>query len=174
MADGNAASASEAGCRKDGGKTVVIAFDGSDYAKHAMKFYADTVYTPTDNVIVVYCVELGEVITTAHFSVDQEAFKELIQHESDKIKNRLVEFAVYMRNIKLNGIVKSTHASTPGLGVVNLANEFNADLIVTGSRGHGTLRRTFLGSVSDYILHHSKVPVLVVTLQKEVEDKHRT
>lgn len=37
MADGNAASASEAGCRKDGGKTVVIAFDGSDYAKHAMK-----------------------------------------------------------------------------------------------------------------------------------------
>lgn len=39
---------------------------------------------------------------TAHFSVDQEAFKELIQHESDKIKNRLVEFAVYMRNIKVN------------------------------------------------------------------------
>lgn len=37
MADGNAASASEAGYRKDGGKTVVIAFDGSDYAKHAMK-----------------------------------------------------------------------------------------------------------------------------------------
>lgn len=75
---------------------------------------------------------------------------------------------------QLNGIVKSTHASTPGLGVVNLANEFNADLIVTGSRGQGTLRRTFLGSVSDYILHHSKVPVLVATLQKEVDDKHRT
>lgn len=174
MADGIATSASEAGCLKDGGKTVVIAFDGSDYAKHAMKFYADTVHTPKDNVIVVYCVELGEVITTAHFSVDQEAFKELIQRESDKIKNKLVEFAVYMREIKLNGIVKSTHASTPGLGVVNLASEFNADLIVTGSRGQGTLRRTFLGSVSDYILHHSKVPVLVVTLQKEAEDKHRT
>ena len=38
---------------------------------------------------------------TAHFSVDQDAFKELIQHESDKIKNRLVEFAVYMRHIKV-------------------------------------------------------------------------
>ncbi|XP_052080866.1 uncharacterized protein LOC127718820 isoform X2 [Mytilus californianus] len=64
MADVIATSASEAGCLKDGVKTVVIAFDGSDNAKHAMKFYADTVHTPKDNVIVVYCVELGEVITT--------------------------------------------------------------------------------------------------------------
>ena len=71
---------------------------------------------------------------------------------------------------QLNGTVKSTHASSPGLGVINAADEINADLIVTGSRGHSTLRRTFIGSVSDYILHHSSVPVLIVTYHK---DKHK-
>lgn len=154
---------------KEGGKTVVIGFDGSDYAKYAMKFYADNVHMPGDNVIVVYCVELSDVITTAHFSVDQEVLKELIEKETDRIKNVLIAFAKFMREIKLNGVVKSTHASTPGLGIINFAKSVHADLIVSGSRGQGKLRRTFLGSVSDYILHHSDVPVLIVTLRKERE-----
>lgn len=69
----------------------------------------------------------------------------------------------------MNGVVKSTHASTPGLGIINFAKEAKADLIVSGSRGQGKLRRTFLGSVSDYILHHSDVPVLIVTSRKDNE-----
>ena len=36
------------------------------------------------------------------------------------------------------------------------------DLIVTGSRGLGTARRTILGSVSDYVVHHTSCPVCVV------------
>lgn len=171
MAEAQIAGTKEAGSSA-GGKTVVIAFDGSDYAKNAMKFYADTIHMPTDNVIVVYCVELTDVVTTVHYSIDHEVFKEMIQREIERIKNKLIEFAVYMRDIKLNGTVKSTHASSPGHGIVNVANELNAELIVTGSRGMGSIRRTFLGSVSDYILHHSSVPVLVVQQHKD-HDHHK-
>ncbi len=49
----------------------------------------------------------------------------------------------------------------PGHVVVKVAEEENAVAIVTGTRGMGTLRRTLLGSVSDYIMHHSHVPVVV-------------
>ena len=38
----------------------------------------------------------------------------------------------------------------------------NVDLIVTGTRGLGTARRTILGSVSDYVVHHTHCPVCVV------------
>ncbi|KAJ8321409.1 hypothetical protein KUTeg_001039 [Tegillarca granosa] len=41
------------------------------------------------------------------------------------------------------------------------AKSLNADLIVTGARGAGTVRRTLMGSVSDYLVHHSHKPVLV-------------
>ncbi|XP_063418284.1 stress response protein NhaX-like [Mytilus trossulus] len=181
MAEHNAVKSTVA--KESGGKTVVIAFDGSDYAKHAMKYFAETIYLPTDNVVVVYCVELGDVITTertiyglsqagAHISIDHGELKDLIQREIGRIKNKLVEFAAYMKEIKLNGTVKSTHASSPGLGVIHVANELNADLIVTGSRGYGRFRRTLLGSVSDYILHHSSVPVMVVTYPKDHHHHH--
>lgn len=48
-----------------------------------------------------------------------------------------------------------------GETIVAKAHELKADMIVTGTRGLGTIRRTIIGSVSDYILHHSDVPVFV-------------
>ena len=46
--------------------------------------------------------------------------------------------------------------------ICDLAKEKNADLIVMGSRGLNALRRTFLGSVSEYVLHHAHIPTTVV------------
>ncbi|KAK0064153.1 universal stress protein isoform X2, partial [Biomphalaria pfeifferi] len=45
--------------------------------------------------------------------------------------------------------------------IVEYAKKINATLIVMGSRGLGKLRRTILGSVSESVLHHSEVPVLI-------------
>lgn len=57
--------------------------------------------------------------------------------------------------------MKSVHAEAPGIGICKAAEEVHAALIIVGTRGMGKLRRTFMGSVSDYILHHAHVPVLI-------------
>ena len=49
----------------------------------------------------------------------------------------------------------------PGEIIVKVSRDMKAQLIVLGSRGMGTIRRTLLGSVSDYVMHHSHIPVLV-------------
>lgn len=58
----------------------------------------------------------------------------------------------------------------PGETIVKAAHEHNADFLICGSRGHGAVRRTILGSISDYILHHAHVPVLIC---KHEDEKHR-
>jgi nucleotide-binding universal stress UspA family protein len=47
--------------------------------------------------------------------------------------------------------------------VIALCKEIDADLLVVGSRGLGTVRRLLMGSQSEEIVHHAQVPVLVLT-----------
>ena len=46
--------------------------------------------------------------------------------------------------------------------IVEIANKKDFDLIVIGSRGMGATKEIFLGSTSNYVLHKSKKPVLIV------------
>lgn len=45
--------------------------------------------------------------------------------------------------------------------VIEYQHNINAIMIVVGSRGLNAIRRTFMGSVSDSIVHHASCPVLV-------------
>lgn len=71
--------------------------------------------------------------------------------------------------LQLTGKMKQM-SGKPGEAIIEAAVEENADMIVVGTRGLGKVKRTFLGSVSDYCVHHSPVPVLVC--KREHHHKH--
>ena len=54
----------------------------------------------------------------------------------------------------------------PGEAIARVAEARGADEIVIGSRGLGRLR-TALGSVSQEVLHHARVPVVVIPVADE-------
>ncbi|MDX1595953.1 MAG: universal stress protein [Nitrosopumilaceae archaeon] len=65
-----------------------------------------------------------------------------------------------------NGIVfkeKITHGDV-GYNIVKLAHsrKESFDLLVIGSRGRGSVKSMFFGSVSNYVIHAAKIPVLIV------------
>lgn len=49
-----------------------------------------------------------------------------------------------------------------GPKIVRFAQNKGFNLIVIGSRGRSSMRETFLGSTSNYVVHKSNIPVLVV------------
>jgi len=69
--------------------------------------------------------------------------------------------------IALHPVERRIVRGEAGVAVCSLADELDVDIVVVGSHQHSALTRVFLGSVSDYVVHHSKRPVIVVPL---VED----
>lgn len=67
-----------------------------------------------------------------------------------------------------------TSAGKPGEVICHLAEEENAAMIITGTRGMGKMRRTILGSVSDYLVNHAVCPVMVCRDPSDIERRRHT
>ncbi|XP_052795503.1 universal stress protein in QAH/OAS sulfhydrylase 3'region-like isoform X1 [Mya arenaria] len=146
---------------KKTGKNVLIAMDGSKHALYAFEWYAKNLYHPDDNVIMAHCAEPGvnippTTLMAGNPTMIQTMMKDHEQHVMDTFKT--IDQLAKKYNIK--HVLERLHGP-PGEAIVKAADSQNADMIVAGSRGFGTLRRTIMGSVSDYIVHHSKVPVMI-------------
>lgn len=46
--------------------------------------------------------------------------------------------------------------------ILDFTKEKKFDLVVMGARGLGSVKETFLGSISNTVVHKSKIPVLIV------------
>jgi nucleotide-binding universal stress UspA family protein len=59
-----------------------------------------------------------------------------------------------------------TIPGSPGKTIISYAEENNIDLIALGTHGRGGLVRMAFGSVTDYVLRHSNLPLLVMRPQQ--------
>ncbi|XP_052081180.1 stress response protein NhaX-like isoform X3 [Mytilus californianus] len=150
---------------KTGGKNVVIAMDGSEHSKYAFKWFVDNCRKEDDHVYIVHAVEMNEMISSQQFSspysFDPDVLASILKKEKERVTQELQQYAALLTESGVDGTVKSVHTSNPGDGIVKCAAELNAAIIVTGTRGLGKIRRTLIGSTSDYILHHAHVPVMI-------------
>ena len=64
----------------------------------------------------------------------------------------------------MNAIVKQ---GIPVDTIVEQSKELGADVIVIGSKGHGTLYEAFVGSVCRDVIKNSEIPVYVIPNQKK-------
>jgi nucleotide-binding universal stress UspA family protein len=67
--------------------------------------------------------------------------------------------AVVPGKISVKGIVLR---GDPREELIRKANEVKASVLIIGSRGLGSFKRTFLGSVSNSLVNHADIPVIVV------------
>ena len=61
------------------------------------------------------------------------------------------------------------HIGNCNTGIINRAKDWNADLLVIGRRGRKNISEMFLGSVSNYTIHHAPCSVLVVQGTNKIE-----
>ncbi|ELU16581.1 hypothetical protein CAPTEDRAFT_228160 [Capitella teleta] len=134
------------------------------YPDHTFKRYARTLHHHDDLVRIIHLQEfvIPEVRKYSPYAyIPPEAF--LQQMEKAK-QDGITLVQKYEKKLKDNNMQGDAHTEVgkPGESIIACADKYRANQIVMGTRGFGVLRRTILGSVSEYVIHHSKVPVTVV------------
>ncbi|WP_122898553.1 universal stress protein [Acinetobacter sp. B51(2017)] len=77
-------------------------------------------------------------------------------------QNRLNEIQANLARENLSAQVKLIRGVTPSEGIIHVADEVGADLIMMGSHGRTGLQKLMLGSVAQNVLTQSPIPVLIV------------
>lgn len=142
-------------------RVVALAVDDSQHAENALNFYLSNVKKDGDFLVLIHCPESLDVSDASPAVADR-----LIKDKKDEVEKLEKKYLALLRekDADVKGKVR-THGGKPGEVVCRIAQEEGAAVIVCGTRGMGTIRRTIMGSVSDYIVHHSHVPVLVCRIK---------
>ncbi|EDO42475.1 predicted protein [Nematostella vectensis] len=145
-----------------GKRKVLIAVDHSVHSEMAFDYYVREHYKEGDEIVICHVSELHP--PALPHALATEEWKHVVEEHEEKIKRLQEKYKKRCKECKLGGKILLEGAGTSGVGhhIVLAAKKENADLIVTATRGMGVIRRTILGSVSDYILHHATVPIIVV------------
>jgi nucleotide-binding universal stress UspA family protein len=135
-------------------RNVVIAYDGSEGAKAALSRAAQVAERDGSSLTLVEAVA-GKVPSPA------PGGPPLAKPEKRAMARKDLNGALEQVDPELQASGWVIGGS-PASGIVTVADDIGADLIVTGSRARGQIARTVLGSVSTQILHGAHCDVLVV------------
>lgn len=94
--------------------------------------------------------------------------KEMLELEEQLLREVTEELQAWLRSFCKRAEEAGIRAEfdyqigEPGTKICALAKSWGADLIILGRRGRSGLSEIFLGSVSNYVVHHAPCSVLVV------------
>lgn len=137
----------------------LIATDGSDPAKHAIEAVAKLARAGVSLEVLLLNVREPLVIYGDIPVIGIEEIEAAQQKSQDRVLSEAEAFALGC------GLTLGKTQRSVGLAaaeIVRVANEQQVDQIVLGTHGRGSVGSLFIGSVSQRVVHLSKVPVLLV------------
>ena len=102
-----------------------------------------------------------EEMVMSRVSVDKinQKYKEIATQSKTDLDN--LKENLETDNIEISTLLRKGKA---GSTIIEVSNEISADLIVLGANGKDSLSDYFLGTTASYVVEHSKVPTLTISL----------
>ena len=137
-------------------KKILVPVDGSQEAVSACIWAVSIAKRTGAGVVLLHVVDMNQMSIMDRVSVSG--------YVPDKLKKEgkrlLSEYTSHLTD-KV-GIGTMLRMGDPGKVIVEEAEEQEIDLIVMGSTGQSELVSLVMGSVSQYVLHHTNLPVMIV------------
>ncbi|MET9023814.1 universal stress protein [Actinopolymorpha sp. NPDC004070] len=135
------------------GPRIVVGFDGSDYSRLALEWAAREARTHGARMEVICAWEPVTRVAPPFFVYADEEF----EPEAQTILDSAVAGLGTEGQVDVERKAVMAH---PAAALIDASR--GADLVVVGSRGHGGVAGTLLGSVSQRVAMHAHCPVVIV------------
>jgi nucleotide-binding universal stress UspA family protein len=141
---------------------ILLAVDGSKHSDAAVQILASKIRKEDAEVLVLQVVEPRMFSTPPQMAAGYEPELAAIMKEQFKQAQQTVDrAAAALKAAGFNAKARVVEAETR-TGILDLASEWHADLIVLGSHGRKGLQRFMLGSVAESVSRGAYCSVLIV------------
>ena len=145
---------------------IVLAFDGSESATHAIASAHDVLGNVPLTVLHVWgppvagfdADPFGGLQTWSPSQIAE--LESAVRDRAQRVLDEGVALAAQAGFVAEGRLERADAA--PWRAILDVADELDAQLIIAGARGLSTVRSVVLGGVSNALVHHAKRPVLVV------------
>jgi nucleotide-binding universal stress UspA family protein len=137
---------------------ILVAYDGSSEARMALDRAIDLARTWSARLTIV-TVYQAPIMWSTSMIVPPEPPGDAERKALNDILREAVELAQKRGLSNARGELLEDH---PAEAILAFAAGEHVDLVVMGSRGRSAAPRLLLGSVSDAVIHHAHVAVLVI------------
>ncbi len=158
-------------------KKIIIALDGSEMGKQIFEQGLTLAKLTSAKLMLLHVLSSDDINNpdalmypnADYYSGWGEQDFSLYQERWETFKNEgLKMLQAFCSQANAQGIATefSQNSGSPGRVICDLAKTWTADTVVMGRRGRSGLTELFMGSVSNYVLHHAPCSVYVVNVEK--------
>ncbi|RKG30949.1 universal stress protein [Acinetobacter tianfuensis] len=140
---------------------ILVAVDESPMAYAAVEQALSLAKDLNSQVTIMSVIAIDPFIGVDFYKVAPAITDYFMQAEKNA-KERLedIKNSFVRDGIEVNS--KLIHGVSPSQGIIQVADEVGADLVIMGSHGRTGIQKVMLGSVAQNVLTQSPIPVLIV------------
>jgi nucleotide-binding universal stress UspA family protein len=137
-------------------KKILIAVEDSANAMRVAKTGFALAHLLSAKIALIYVVDKSREVVNADLGITPEQSGTVLLSEAEKTIAQLIK--IYNG---IDEILRFTPEGSPEKEIIKIAKEWEADLIVMGPHQHSGLNRLLSGSITDYVIKHAAIPVML-------------
>lgn len=136
---------------------ILIAIDSRPNSLHTSKIAFEFARQLSAAIGLVFVVDRNKEVINADIGITPEQSSTVLLKEAQQVMEQMIR--IYAG---VGEIVQFMPEGFPKKEIIEIAREWEADLIIMGTHGRNGLFHPLLGSVTEYVMKHSAVPVLAI------------
>jgi len=143
---------------------ILVAIDDSRFSQAAIETVIEQARPQDTDVRILHVVESPPLLVAREMGGYDLALETALESQKQNAEALVLKAAELLRARDLK-VVATLEVGDPKSKILDVAEEWRADLIVVGSHGRRGFERFLMGSVSDAVARHAKCSVQIVRIR---------